>query len=151
KELANLSLSPENDPIDAGMEYRFLAEKPQFDTTTVSYCQTFFGLPVWEAGLAVHMKHAPFRILGTQLTRQPDIKVAKPSARALARLKKFDAEALAELLGISHKRSAFDVKSLRVQHQRLMIYCYQKSRRGHPEDGTGEKGKRLARKHPTLP
>src|SRR5262245_62613713 len=27
KELANLSLPPENDPIDVGIEYRFVAEK----------------------------------------------------------------------------------------------------------------------------
>jgi hypothetical protein len=52
KELKNLSLPLESEPIDAGMEYRFLAEKPQFDTTTVAYYQTYPGLPVWQSGLA---------------------------------------------------------------------------------------------------
>src|SRR5438105_361848 len=88
EEFENLGLPPESDPIDAGIEFRFLSEKPQFDTTTVSYYQTFFGLPVWEAGLSVYMKQRPFRIVGVQTTRHPDIQVAKPSANAVARLKK---------------------------------------------------------------
>jgi len=51
EELNNRSRRPESDLIDAGIEYRFYAEKPQFGTTSVAYYQTVFGLPVWEAGL----------------------------------------------------------------------------------------------------
>lgn len=80
EELENLSFPPESDPIDAGAEYRFLAEKPQFDTTAVSYYQTFFGLPVWEAGLAVYMKQAPFRIVGAQTTRHPGYQTLRESS-----------------------------------------------------------------------
>src|SRR5260370_11248663 len=144
EELASLSLPPESDPLDAGVEYQFLTETPQFDTTTVSYYQTYFGLPVWEAGLSVHMKQAPFRIISALATGHPDIQVAKPSPKALARLKKLNAATLAKLLGIAGERTGFKVKSLRVQRQRLMIYRYEESKRGLPsEQAIGEDGKRL--------
>src|SRR5262245_27803364 len=152
KELTNLSLPPTDEPIDAGIEYRFLAEKPQFDTTTISYCQTFFGLPVWEAGVAVHMKQQPpFSILGAQLTRHWAIEATKPSAKALARLQKLNEKKLAKLLGIAGKRTAFDVKSLEIHNQRLMVYRFEKSRRGIPEPGKGKPRRKLASQHPTLP
>ncbi|MFL6301994.1 MAG: hypothetical protein ACJ72H_00500 [Candidatus Sulfotelmatobacter sp.] len=137
KELANLSLPPETAPIDVGIEYRFVAEKPQFDSTTVSYSQTCFGLPVWEAGLAVHMnRYAPFRIFGTQLTRHSAFTPAsKPSLKVLARLKKLDVKTLGRLLGVSKCRTVFDIKSLSLNCQRLMVYRYERARRGVPESG----------------
>jgi zinc metalloprotease ZmpB len=152
EELENLSLPPESDPIDAGVEFRFLAEKSQFDTTTVSYYQTFFGLPVWEAGLAVRMQQAPFRIGGAQSTGHPDLQVTKPSAKALARLKKLNAQTLAKLLGIAGKRTEFNARSLKVLHQRLMIYRYEKSQRVVvPEQQIGEDGKQSVSDDPMLP
>src|SRR3974377_870139 len=72
-ELRNLGLSPETKPIDTGIEYRFLEEKTQFDTTTVVYSQTYLGLPVWEAGLAVHTQQNPFRVMNAQCTRHADV------------------------------------------------------------------------------
>jgi len=152
EELENLSRRAEGDLIEAGIEYRFHAEKPQFDTTTVSYYQTFFGLPVWEAGLAVHMKQAPFRIIGAQATRHASIQVAKPTAKALARLKKLDAPTLAKLLGVAGKRTPFSAKSLRVLRRRLMIYRYEKSKRAvRGERRKGKTRTELLLDHPTLP
>src|SRR5262245_18669432 len=112
EELANLSLPPESEPVDTGIEYRFFNEKRQFDMITVSYYQTVFGLPVWEAGIAVHMKQAPFRIVCAHTSRHLEIQVAKPSMEALARLRKLDAPTLTELLGIADRRTAFNVKAL---------------------------------------
>src|ERR1700761_7621214 len=43
--LRNLLKSPQRSPTSAGLEYRYLAEKPQFDLTTVAFPQTYFGLP----------------------------------------------------------------------------------------------------------
>ena len=152
EELGHLSRHPESSLIDAGVEYRFHAEKPQFDTTTVAYYQTVFGLPIWEAGLAVHMKHAPFRIVGAQATRHAKTQITKPSAKAVARLKKLNAKALAKLLGITGNKTAFDAKSLRVLRHRLMIYRYEKSKRFvRPQRRTGKARKEQALDHPTLP
>src|SRR5688500_9560966 len=47
-ELTSFSMGPELYPIQAGIEYRFGQEKPQFDMTTVVFEQTYLGLPVWE-------------------------------------------------------------------------------------------------------
>jgi hypothetical protein len=152
EELKNLDRAPESELVDAGVEYRFLAEKTQFEATTVSYYQTVFGLPVWGAGLSVHMKHAPFRIVGAHATRHPDIHITKPSAKAIARLKKLNAPTLAKQLGIAPKKTEFNAKSLKVLRQRLMIYRYEKSKRGVvPKHGTGAAGKKLVSHHPVLP
>ena len=62
--LKNLLQPVERRPTEADVEYRFEAEKRQFDLTTVAFRQTYLGLPVWEAGLSVSMKHQPLRVLG---------------------------------------------------------------------------------------
>ena len=150
-ELNNLGRHPENDVVDAGVEYRFHAEKPQFGTTTVAYYQTVFGLPIWEAGLAVHMKHAPFRIVGAQTTRHVKVKVAKPSAKARARLRQLSTETLAEHLGITGSRTEFEAGSLRVLRRRLMIYRYDEAKRlVRPRRGRAAR-KKSALDHPMLP
>jgi len=152
EEFGNLNRRVESEPTAAGVEYRFHAEKPQFDATTVAYHQTVFGLPIWEAGLAVHMKHAPFRIIGAQTTRHSNIEIEKPPAAAVARLKKLDARALAKLLGIAANKTAFDAKSLRILRRRLMVYRYEKSKRAvRPARRTGsDKTKKNTLDHPTL-
>jgi hypothetical protein len=60
-QLANLGLPPSTHLESSSTEYRFLKEKHQFDSATVAYYQTDLGIPVWEAGLAVQMRLAPFR------------------------------------------------------------------------------------------
>src|SRR5258708_37625646 len=55
-ELSSLAISREAQPVSAGREYRLQSEKHQFDTTTVTYDQTHFGLRVWGAGVSVHLK-----------------------------------------------------------------------------------------------
>src|ERR1043165_1951468 len=47
--------------IDRGVEYRFAEEKTHFNMSTVVFEQTYLGLPIWQAGIAVHVKrqHTP--------------------------------------------------------------------------------------------
>src|SRR5215471_8757424 len=61
--LENLTAPRETQPVDAGSEFRYHTAKQQFDTTTVAYDQTYFGLPVWEASVAVHVKQDPYRVI----------------------------------------------------------------------------------------
>jgi len=140
-ELTNFSLPAETSPIDVGVEYRFDQEKSQFDMTTVVLAQTYFGLPVWEAGVAVHMRQRPFVVLSAQSTRHVDVDAAKPSARALARIQKLDHATLAEHLGLAPKRDQRarkreedldDVPT--IQRQRLVVYRYDEQRRTPPDD-----------------
>jgi len=69
-QLQNFGLHPEARPVEAKVEYRLLDEKTQFDTTTVIFSQTCFGLPVWEAAVAVHLQHDPLRVVSAQSTIQ---------------------------------------------------------------------------------
>jgi hypothetical protein len=55
EQLRKLALHPEEQPVDADVEYRFAEEKTQFDSTTVVFQQTYAGLPVWEAAVAVQL------------------------------------------------------------------------------------------------
>jgi zinc metalloprotease ZmpB len=70
-ELENLAATREVAPVAAGSQFRLRSENTQFDTTTVTYEQTMYGLPVWEAGVSVHVKEGPFRVVGADTTRTP--------------------------------------------------------------------------------
>lgn len=141
-ELTNFSLGPETLPVDAGVEYRFDQEKSQFDMTTVVLAQTYFGLPVWEAGIAVHMRQRPFVVLSAQSTRHLHVDAAKPSERALARVNRLDAQTLVGQLGLASPkgRAARGTRAhrggpaLTIQRQRLVVYRYDETKRTPPDD-----------------
>ncbi|MCX6631386.1 MAG: hypothetical protein NTW28_27550 [Candidatus Solibacter sp.] len=139
-ETDNLALTHDTDLTDAGGELRFQREKQQFDTTTVMYQQTHFGLPVWHGGISIHMKRAPYRIISSQSTRHADLDDLKPPSKAtMTRLKKLNKTTLAKALGLTPKAKLFDLKSLAVQRVRLLILRYKAERRemveGPPESG----------------
>ncbi|MDQ1486734.1 MAG: zinc metalloprotease ZmpB, partial [Actinomycetota bacterium] len=90
-ELGSLGLSPATEPEDAGVEFRYLLQKEQFDTATVAYNQTALGLPVFEAGVAVQMKTSPFRVLSSQSTQHPDVRVDRPNPDVVKRAEALDA------------------------------------------------------------
>ena len=145
-------------PVDAGAEYRFEQEKSQFDMTTVVLAQTYFGLPVWGAGVAVHMRQRPFIVLSAQSTRHLEVDAEKPPERALARIKVIDTPTLLRQLGVTSKEDQKkrgrggrrkskdqDAAALTMKRQRLVVYQYDKDKRTPPDDRL-ERGPR-----PTLP
>ena len=166
-ELTNFSASPETSPVDAGVEYRFEQEKSQFDSTTVAFSQTLFGLPVWEAGVAVHMRQRPFVVSSAQSTRHTELSAAKPSERALARIKDLDPKTLAGILGLEDKKPKSDAKQQTskkepeekvattptIKRQRLVVYRYDERKRTkpdeHPASDAGAQVKPIT--HPSLP
>src|ERR1700677_4938382 len=113
--LKNLLLPVEHTPTDAAVEYRLVAEKHQFDLTTVAFHQTYLGLPVWEAGLSVTMKHKPLRVIGARSTLHPTPKITGSSAKHLTTLQKLDAESLGRHLGLA--RHVSDATPLRINNQ----------------------------------
>ena len=114
--LRNLLTSPEHSPTAAGLEYRFLAQKPQLGLTTVVFHQTYFGLPVWEAGLSVTVKHGPLRVVAARSTLHAEPAPKRPAKAHLA--KKFDAKTLAASLGLPGRAGGV----LKITSHRLMIY-----------------------------
>ncbi|HEX4068382.1 MAG TPA: hypothetical protein VHZ09_20345 [Acidobacteriaceae bacterium] len=131
-ELANLSLEPSATIENAGVEYRFLQQKSQFDSTTVAFYQTDLGLPVWQAGIAVQMRVSPFRVLTSQSTLHPNLAVTKPKAAEIRRAEAISEEELARLLGLNNKPTgpfAPKAKTLRIEKKTLVIYQYESAKR----------------------
>ncbi|HWE13234.1 MAG TPA: hypothetical protein VG365_06975 [Solirubrobacteraceae bacterium] len=140
-QLRHLELPPEDEPVEAGVEYRFVDERRQFDTTTVSFSQTMLGLPVWEAGVVVHLASAPLRVIAAQSTLHRDVELEPPSTRALARLRKLGGKALADRLGLSEVAEEFAMPEPEVERRRLVVYRYDASRRvlpRHEDETEGE-------------
>src|SRR5438874_6886680 len=136
EQLKNLSLSPSRTIEDAPVEYRFLQEKHQFDSATVAFYQTDLGIPVWEAGVAVQLKLNPFRILSSQSTRHPDLKVKAPSKNKVKQAESVTQEELARLLGLQSKSKggfAADRRSLKIEDRGLVIYQYESAKRVPPK------------------
>jgi zinc metalloprotease ZmpB len=146
--LANLTGTRETQPVDAGDEFRIHTEKQQFDTTTVAYDQTYFGLPVWEASVAVHVKHQPYRVIAASSTRHPDLSVKRPPETALSRIKEIDQKTLASLLGLKPGSKA--AKSLKITGTRLVVYQYEAAKR-EPEAEAPAEDELVSHEHPTLP
>lgn len=154
EELKSLGLPPADEPIATKVEYRLLEEKTAFDVTTVGYHQTYFGLPVWEAGLAVHIKHNPFRVISSTITAHRNVDVDKPGARALRRFRKVSPSALQDALKLTPRTAGkeYDLTSLRVNRSRLIIYRYEGAKRlpdRREPDRTQDQA--FAPVHPSLP
>ena len=127
RHLKGLARSPESEPTAARLEYRLFRDKHQFDLSSIVFQQTYWGLPVWEAGVSVVLKHKPLRVVGARSTLHPAAKVKRPSARALADAKTIDAKTLARQLGLPDKAAEF----LTINDCRLMVYRHDKPARAH--------------------
>jgi zinc metalloprotease ZmpB len=148
--LGSLTEAREAQPVDAGSEFRIHSEKQQFDTTTVAYDQTYFGLPVWEASVAVHVKQddeQPYRVIAASSTRHPDLNVQRPPEAALKRFENIDEKTLAPLLGLGPTSKA--AKSLKITATRLVVYRYEAAKR-QPEDEVPSEDELVAHDHTTL-
>ena len=147
--LKNLFQSVGHEPTTAAVDYRLLAEKHQFDLTTVAFHQTCFGLPVWEAGLSVTIKHDPLRVIGARSTLHPALAVKHPRAKHLAKMKSLTVEALAEHLGLAGR--ARRGAPLTINSQRFMIYRHDATRLAHATAKPPKHGSDLQSGAPSLP
>jgi zinc metalloprotease ZmpB len=130
-ELTNLGLAPLAEPEEIGTEFRYLAEKQQFDTATVAYNQTALGLPVFEAGVAVQMRTTPFRVISSQSTQHPDVQVERPSADKLKRALALTPTQLARSLGFSLRDGGAEERqrrALTIERRELIVYQYDKDK-----------------------
>jgi hypothetical protein len=136
------------------VEYRFLTQKTQFDTTTVTFSQTCLGLPVWAAGLSVQLRQDPFRVISAQSTVHTDVRVAAPSEETINRLVGLDEQALARSLGLSEQEERFDRASLAIERRELYVYRYEADQRVREPDQVTERGEeslRHSHQNPPLP
>ena len=132
-ETANMSLTRSAAVTDSGDELRFASEKTSFDTTTVTYQQTRFGLPVWHGGVAIHMKGKPYRVISSQSTRHADLDAERPTPATLKKLQKVNKASLARQLGLTRKpggrKSGFDSKTLSIDNRKQIVYRFAAAKR----------------------
>jgi hypothetical protein len=127
--LKDLLRPVEDRPVDASVAFRLEAEKHHFDLATVVFHQTYLGLPVWEAGLSVTMKHETRRVIGARSTSHPKFKIGRTSAKHLEKLQKLDVATLAQHLGLA--RHVDDSTPLRINDERLMVHQHDAARLRH--------------------
>ncbi len=108
-------------------ELQLAEEKEILGTTTVSYQQTFAGLPIWKAGVSVTILPEPMRVTASQSSVHHDINVPVDSMNLdAATPKSIKAEDLGKLLGI--KKNYPEITGTR-----RLIYQYDSERRIDPE------------------
>lgn len=159
-QLANAAQAPEAEPhAKHGVEYRYGQEKTQFDMTTVVFEQTLFGLPVWQAGVSVHLQRDPFVVVGAQSMLHTTLDADMPGADVLKRSTRLDPKALVRQLGADQDKRS-EASSLKLKKQRLLVYRFDPAMRlpgdpGAPPQATVQAaaatrphGKHL---HPSLP
>lgn len=81
--LANFAAELERTaPQSGGSELRFREEKTAADMAAVTFAQTRFGIPVWNAGVTVRVRTAPNAVLGAQNEFHYDLDVDRPPPSA---------------------------------------------------------------------
>ncbi|GIE99564.1 hypothetical protein [Paractinoplanes rishiriensis] len=120
---------------DGGSLLVLAEEKQVFGTTSVSYQQTFQGLPVWEAGVTVTVLSEPMRVTASQSSVHPDVSVPEPGGRFGP--DEVDPPGFAALLGLG------DAAKVTLNGTRALIYRYEPDQRTDPQvhtDGGFESG-----------
>lgn len=76
-------------PVDKqGVEFQQSEEKHMFDSTVISYYQTYRNVPVWRKGITVNIKQNPNRVVGSHNNSEYDIKGELPDEKVIERYKK---------------------------------------------------------------
>jgi hypothetical protein len=76
------------EPTEQGIEYRLLEEKRLFDSSTISFYQTYLNVPVWQAGFTVTVKSNPYRIISAVNTSQEGLNAKLPAEEIIDRHEK---------------------------------------------------------------
>jgi zinc metalloprotease ZmpB len=134
---------------DEGPALRLAEEKSVMETTVISYQQTYLGLPVWEAGVAVVLQDNPPRVTSSSSTVHADIDAKSPPADAPFLPEGITPAALRPLLGLEGGRGG----GLTINGTRLLVYRYDSLQRFDPEIVLAEEdhGGGLHVEPPTLP
>ena len=111
---------------DEKSSFRLETQKEFMDTTIFVFVQTFFGLPVWEAGLSVTIDKKRQRILGSFSSAYDEIEVSIATKSIL--FKKTEALSLYKSLGLEREIKSKKTEA-KIQSERLLIYRYEAGKR----------------------
>ena len=140
----NLSEVIEN----TGPELRFGHQDAITGTATVSFQQTYFGLPIWQAGFTISMLAEPLRATSSLSTIHTDVKIEKPKDDAKCVRGRITPSELAKHLNVDSK------EEIVVNAEKLWVYRYNAAQRlpSGRGSGSGQRGGRVApAASPTLP
>lgn len=127
RETANFSAAPDSNVTDVGVELRFKEEKSVGSAVTVAYDQTVFGLPIWNAGVAVRIDAQKFGVMGMHNAAHYGIDANRPQKNARFAPNMMHPENLCTLLGIPYS------ESLIINSTRTLVYLYEESERIDPQ------------------
>jgi hypothetical protein len=135
-----------------GSRLRFETEKSVQDSTVVGYSQTYNGLPVWEAGVAVHLQRSTMSVSSATSSVHYGIRLTRPKGRERPRISMFDADMLVRLLArrpAASRKAATLIRKPKINGQSRLVYRYEAALRIHPE--VRHEHGALAAPPPTLP
>jgi hypothetical protein len=134
-------------PISEDQSLRFESEKRLMDSTVVSYAQTMFGLPIYQAGVSVVMNRPNNSVRAATSTLHYDITAQPPSPGLTA-----NAADAATTGGYDDlvRKAIPAAQGMRINRTRLMVYRYDASKRTHVHGAPGDQ-RGFGPEPPTLP
>jgi zinc metalloprotease ZmpB len=125
-------------PVPENESLRFEKEKNLMDSTIVSYSQTMFGLPIYEAGVSVVVHSPDNEVKAATSTLHYGIEAHPPGDTLTGRA--MNAAAVGSYDDLV--RSAIpDAANMRINRTQLMVYQYSAAKRTHGhEPGDSEPG-----------
>lgn len=127
--LASVKQKPARRPMRAKTQLRFSEQKELHGTTTVSFAQTQFGIPVWEAGFSVVVQSSPLRVTSSHSTLHEKVDAEPADAGSQFSPERIDETRLVKVLGLSAQRA----RGLKINERRWRIFRYREEERIHPE------------------
>jgi zinc metalloprotease ZmpB len=112
-----------------GLQLRFGDQSSLLETTLVSYSQTRWSLPIWEAGLGITILAGPQRITSSRSTIHVNPSFHEPSRKPKFLPKEINERVLRTQLGIGDRK-------IKINGTRLRVYQYDPSKRYDPESST---------------
>jgi hypothetical protein len=144
--MRSLDVAPGIAPIGEDESLRFESEKRLMDSTVVSYTQTMFGLPIYQAGVSVTMHQPDNSVKAATSTLHYDIAAQPPGAALTSRFANSAATGGYDELVRDAIPAATD---MRINRTRLMVYRYDAAKRTDSHQSRGENG--FGPEPPTLP
>ena len=144
-ELNDLGLMAEKTPVNETSSFRQEIHKKDMDTSTVTYRQTYFGLPVWDAAVNIIMHEEEGKVLSSSTTAFHDIQVKDLTDAQIAKASiPLKPEELRKLLGVTDKAE------IKTNFEKLVVYKYDAAKRVvAPHDDHNPSG--FVDFHPSLP
>ncbi|MTH14718.1 hypothetical protein [Flavobacterium sp. LC2016-01] len=125
-DLEKMPLQLEERIIEEKSSFRLEAQKDTSDVVTYVFVQTYFGLPVWEAGVAVTVNKKRESILSSISSAYDEIEVANVNKAALS--KKTELGFLHKSLGIEAEVRE-KKREVKIESERLLVYKYEEKKR----------------------